>query len=319
MNPEIRSHGLKKRPNIIRNELRYFRQNIDLTSLALPSIIIIFILCYIPMFGIILAFKDFHYDSGIFGSPWVGLNNFKFFFNSSDAFRITRNTIGYNLIYIALGTIVSVTFAILLNELSRRWIKLYQTILFVPYFISWVVGGYLVLSLLDPQYGFLNNVLALFGGGNIEWYSNSRYWPFILVFMNLWKYVGFNTLIYYTGIMGIDSTYYEAGEIDGANRIQMTFHITVPMLKRLISILIILALGNIFRGDFGLHYFVPNNAGALYGATDVIDTYAFRALRTLGDIPMSSAVSAFQSLVGLITVLAANIIIKKIDEESALF
>lgn len=319
MIPRIHRFITKENPSIIKNEFVYFKRNLDLTLLAIPAVVILFVLCYVPMFGIIIAFKDFRNDLGIFGSPWAGLNNFKFFFMSSDALRITRNTIGYNTIFIIFGTIVSVTFSIFLSVLSKKFVKIYQTVLFVPFFISWVVGGYLVLSMLDPQYGFLNRVLAVFGVENIDWYNSPQYWPYILVLLNLWKYTGFNTLIYYAGIMGIDSAYYEAGEIDGANRVQMTFFITIPFLKRLITILFIMNLGNIFRGDFGLHYFIPNNSGILFAATDVIDTYTFRALRTLGDIPMASAVSAFQSFVGLITVLIANKVIKKINEDSALF
>ena len=306
---------IKKKP--VNIKFRTLRRDFDLLSLAIPAIIVLLLICYLPMFGIIIAFKDYHYDLGMFRSPWVGLKNFAFFFQSQDAFRITRNTICYNFAYIIITTTVSVTFAILLNEISKGWVKLYQTIIFVPYFISWVVAGYLVLAMLDLQYGFINRIF--FAGMPVEWYSSPQYWPFILVFMSLWKNVGFNTLIYYTGIMGIQSEYYEAAEIDGASRVQTTFYITIPFLRRLIAILLIMSLGNIFRGDFGLHYFVPNNFGPLFATTDVIDTYVFRALRTLGDIPMASAVSVFQSIVGLCTILLANKVVKRIDEESSLF
>jgi putative aldouronate transport system permease protein len=310
---------IPQRPSLIKGEWKHLLRSRELIILSIPAVLILFVVCYIPMFGIVIAFKNYRFDQGIFGSAWVGFQNFEFFFKSSDAFRIVRNTLGYNLTFIMLGTLVSVTLAILLNEISRFWVKLYQTILFLPYFLSWVVGGYIVLSFLDSQYGLLNHLLVYWGKQPIDWYSSAQYWPYIIVLMNLWKGVGFSALIYYTGILGIDSEYYEAARIDGANRYQMAMHITVPLLRRLIIILFILAVGNIFRADFGLFYFVPNNSGILYSSTDVMDTYAFRALRALGDIPMSSAVSVFQSVVGLITVLSANFVIKKMDKDAGLF
>lgn len=301
------------------DEGHHFKKSAGLSLLAVPAIITLFLMCYLPMFGIIIAFKDFNYSLGMFKSPWVGFNNFKFLFNSVDAWTITRNTILYNLAYIVFDAVVAVSFAIFLNELSRRFVKAYQTILFVPFFVSWVVVGYLMLGLADPQNGVLTRLLANLGTGDINFYGEPSYWPYILIITQLWKTTGFGTLIYYTGILSIDNTYYEAAEIDGANKLQRTFFITIPMLKKLIFMLLIMNLGNIFRGDFGLHYFVPNNSGILYPVTDVIDTYTFRALRQLGNIPMSSAVTVFQSFVGLITVLIANKVIKVIDDESALF
>jgi putative aldouronate transport system permease protein len=302
----------------IKNEMKLWKKNRELTVLTLPAVIVLSIMCYLPMFGIIIAFKDYNYSLGILNSPWNGFKNFEFFFKSSDAWRITRNTLLYNSAYIIAGTSISILFAICMNELSKRWIKVYQTVMFIPYFISWIVVGYLMISFLDTQYGLINRVIGNLGGNTIGWYNTKGYWPFILIFMNLWKYVGYNTVIYYATIIGIDPSYYEAAKLDGAGGIQMIKYITLPMLKKMIIILFILSLGNIFRGDFGLHYFGSNNAGALYSVTDVIDTYAFRALRQMGDIPMASAVSAFQSIVGCITILIANRVIKKIDADAAL-
>lgn len=302
----------------LKNEASMWKKNRGLTALTLPAVIVMFMMCYLPMFGIIIAFKDYDYSLGILHSHWNGFKNFEFFFKSSDAWRITRNTLLYNSAYIIAGTSISVAFAICMNELSKRWIKVYQTIMFIPYFISWIVVGYLMMSFFDTQYGLVNKIISNFGGTPIGWYNTKVYWPFILIFMNLWKYVGYNTIIYYATIIGIDPSFYEAAKLDGAGGMQMIKYITLPMLKKMIIILFILSLGNIFRGDFGLHYFGTNNAGALYSVTDIIDTYAFRALREMGDIPMASAVSAFQSVIGCITILAANKIIRKIDEESAL-
>lgn len=304
--------------DFVKKEIKLWKKNSGLTILTIPAVIVLFIMCYLPMFGIIIAFKDYNYSLGILNSPWNGFKNFEFFFKSSDALRITRNTLLYNSVYIIAGTSVAVLFAICMNELSKRWIKVYQTIMFIPYFISWIVVGYLMISFFDTQYGLINRVIGNLGGNAIGWYNTKGYWPFILIFMNLWKYVGYNTVIYYATIIGIDPSYYEAAKLDGAGGIQMIKYITLPMLKKMIIILFILSLGNIFRGDFGLHYFGTNNAGALYAVTDVIDTYAFRALRQMGDIPMASAVSAFQSIVGCITILFANRIIKKIDADAAL-
>lgn len=302
----------------LKNEWKIWKKNRGLTLLTIPAVIVLAVMCYLPMFGIVIAFKNYDYSLGIWKSPWSGLKNFEFFFKSADAWRITRNTLLYNLTYIVLGTIVAIFLAICMNELSKKWVKIYQTIMFIPYFISWVVVGYLMMAFLDTQYGLLNSIIEKLGGIPVAWYSTKKYWPFILVFMNIWKYVGYNTVIYYATIIGIDQSYYEAAKLDGAGKIQLLIHITIPMLKKMIIILFILSLGNIFRGDFGLHYFGPNNAGVLYSVTDVMDTYSFRALRQMGDIPISSAVNAFQSIVGCITILIANKVIKKIDADAAL-
>lgn len=298
---------------------RVFKPNFELFGLSLPGVLYLFVFAYIPMFGIIVAFKNYRYDLGILGSEWIGLKNFEFLFASENAWRITRNTILYSLSYIVIGTAIALTLAILLNQLKKRWVKVHQTVLFLPFFISWVVVGYVTLAFLDNTSGFLNQVLRTFGMEPHKWYFEAGPWPYLLVIVHEWKSVGFSTLIYFAGIMGISQDYYEAARIDGASRLQMAFRITIPLLTPLVTIMLILAIGNIFRGDFGLHYFVPNSSSFALPTTDIIDTYVFRALREMGDIGMSSAAGVYQSVVGFVLVLTANFIVRKINHENALF
>ncbi|MBW7455704.1 ABC transporter permease subunit [Paenibacillus sepulcri] len=301
------------------NEWKHLKKNRELLLLALPGILFKFVIAYIPMIGLILAFKFYRYDQGIFGSKWVGLKNFEFLFKAQDAWRIIRNTLLYNISYIILGTVVALLFALLLNELSGRMIKIYQTTMFLPFFISMVLVGYIANAFLDTKNGYLNTVLESLGLSTHNWYMETTPWIFILPLVAVWKGVGFSTLVYYAGITGINTDYYEAARLDGASRVQMMLRITLPLLKPLIIILFILGLGNIFRGDFGLHYFVPNNAGPNFPTTDVIDTYVYRALTKLGDINSGAAVGFLQSVVGLITVVTANYFVRRIDKDNALF
>ncbi|WP_217594469.1 sugar ABC transporter permease [Cohnella sp. GbtcB17] len=294
-------------------------KNGELSVLFLPGFLFFLVMSYIPMVGIVIAFKDYNLRKGIFGSEWVGFDNLKFFFASDTAWRVTRNTILYSFSYIVLTLVVSLALAILLNELTRRWIKIHQTIMFLPYFLSWVLVSYISNAFLDHQNGFLNAMLKSAGLQPVEWYFGAEYWPIILNLVHLWKAVGFNVLLYYAGIMGIDQSYYEAARIDGANKLQMALKITIPLLAPLVTILLILSIGGMFRGDFGLHYFIPNNTGLIYSTTDIIDTYVFRALRTIGDISMSAAVGFFQSVVGLALVLFANLVVRKLNEENSLW
>jgi putative aldouronate transport system permease protein len=302
-----------------RNEWKHLSKNRELFLLALPAVIFKIIFSYLPLIGLVIAFKKYNYMQGLWGSDWVGLKNFEFFFTSDNAFRITRNTILYNASFIVLTTAIAVTFAILMNEINRRWLKVHQTILFLPYFLSWVVVSYVTLGFLEQKSGFLNQILISFGAGPVKWYQESAYWPFIIIVVHLWKAVGFSSLIYYAGILGIDPSYYEAAKIDGASKLQMVRNITIPLLTPLIIILFIVAVGGIFRADFGLFFFVPNDVSFLYPVTDVIDTYVYRSLRVVGDLGMSTAVGLYQSVVGFILVLTANWIIKKINSDNALW
>lgn len=312
-----KTHKIKKRWYM--RELFHLRKNRELLLLATPGILFEFIIGYVPMVGLILAFKYFRYDLGIFGSQWAGFKNFEFLFKSQDAWRIIRNTLLYNFTYIVLGTVVALLFALLLNEVTGRMVKIYQTTMFLPYFISLVLVGYITYAFLDHKNGYLNAIMNFFGFEPHKWYLETTPWIFILPLVAIWKGVGFSTLIYYAGIVGINSDYYEAAKLDGASRIQMMVRITLPLLKPLIIIVFILGLGNIFRGDFGLHYFVPNNVGANFATTDIIDTYVYRALSKLGDINSGAAVGFLQSLVGLITILSANFLVRRIDKDNALF
>ncbi|QHW32976.1 sugar ABC transporter permease [Paenibacillus rhizovicinus] len=300
-------------------EWKHVKKNRELLLLSLPGFIYKFIFYYLPLVGLVIAFQNYNYTKGLFGSKWVGLHNFKFFFTSDLAWRVTRNTIFYNVAFIVLTTVFALVMALLLNELSKRWFKVHQTVMFLPYFLSWVVVGYIATGFFDYQHGALNTVLASFGVDPTNWYQKASYWPTIMIVVQLWKAVGFQALIYYAGIIAIDPSYYEAARIDGATKWQMIRKITLPLLTPLVVILLIMAVGSIFRADFGLFYYVPNDSSFLYPVTDVIDTYVVRSLRTIGDVSMSTAVGFYQSVVGLVLVLVTNYIIKKINEENALW
>lgn len=303
----------------LKNEFRQIKKNGELLFLLSPGALYILIFNYLPLIGIIIAFKNYRYDLGIFGSEWIGFKNFEFFFSSDIAWRITRNTILYNAGFIVFTTIAALALAVMLNEIGRKWVRVYQSVLFLPHFVSWVVVGYIVIGFLDHDAGYLNRIIMFFGMDAKEWFYDASSWPYILNVTNLWKGVGFATLIYFAGIIGINSEYFEAAKMDGATKMQMIRNITIPLITPLIAILFILSVGNMFRGDFGLHYFVPNNSGLIYSTTDVVDTFVYRALRTLGDVSMAAAVSFFQSIIGLILVLTANSVIKKINEENSLW
>lgn len=295
------------------------QENGALLLLALPALIYFIIWHYVPMFGLVLAFKDYTYSAGILGSEWVGFDNFKFFFTSQDALRITRNTVGYGATFIVLNAVTAVTAALLLNEVrSRAAIKTYQTIMILPNFLSWVIVGFITYILLNPSIGVLNQALELFGFEGKDWYSDPKYWPVILTIAHIWKTIGMNMIMYYAALMGINQELYEAAEIDGANALQRCWYISVPELVPLMTMLSILAVGNIFRGDFGLFYQIPRDVGVLYPTTDVIDTYVYRGLRT-GDIGITSAVGLFQSLVGVTLVMITNAIVRKIEPDNAMF
>ena len=287
--------------------------------LAAIPLLYIFIFSYLPMCGIIIAFKSYRYDKGIFGSDWVGLKNFEFFFASNDFARIVRNTLVMNVIFIATGIIAAVMTAIVLyGVLSRTKIKIFQTILITPHFISWVVAGYMVYGFLNTRYGLVNQFLTNMGLDKIDWYSKPEAWPVILTVASIWKHVGMDSVTYFAALMGIDTSLIEAAKIDGATRWQVRRHVIIPCLVPIISILTILKIGNIFRADFGLFYQLPMNVGILYPVTDVLDTYVYRGL-TAGDFGANAAIGLFQSVVGLIIVLISNAVVKKIDEDSAMF
>ncbi|ETT59147.1 MULTISPECIES: ABC transporter permease subunit [Paenibacillus] len=303
----------KSAKDVLRNKVLLF--------MVLPGTLWFLFFSYLPMVGTVIAFKEYRFSrdgfwASIINSKWVGWDNFKFLFSTNDAYLITRNTLLYNIAFIGLGLILSVLMAVVLSEIANKKLaKFYQTGMFLPYFLSWVVVGYFAFSFLSSERGLLN---AMFGS-NISWYSESKYWPFIIIFVFLWKAVGYNSVVYLAAIMGIDKSLYEAAMIDGASKLQQIRSITLPMLKPIIIIMTLLAIGKIFYADFGLFYQVPRDSGTLYSVTNVIDTYVYRGLKTTGEIGMSTAAGLYQSVVGFVLVLTSNYIVRKFDKDSALF
>lgn len=293
--------------------------------MVLPATLWFIIFKYLPMFGLIISFKEYRVSrdgvwASIVNSEWVGLENFKFLFSTDDAYIITRNTVLYNFTFIILGLIFAVAMAIILSEIAnKRLAKFYQTGMFLPHFLSWVIVGYFVFSFLSYDKGMLNQIFGFFGIESMQWYNDPTYWPIIIVFVALWKAIGYNSVIYLAAITGIDRSLYEAAMIDGANKWQQVRHITIPMLIPLMIILTLLAVGNIFYADFGLFYQVPRDSGTLYSVTNVIDTYVYRGLKVTGEIGMSTAAGLYQSVVGFILVITSNYIVRKINSDNALF
>lgn len=294
--------------------------NWQLYVLIAPALLWIFIFSYLPMGGLIIAFKKFNYAKGIFGSPWVGLDNFAYLFESQVVTRIVRNTICYNLMFIVAGIIVALIVALMLDYLrSKILVKIFQTAYFLPYFVSWVVVGFIASLMFDYDYGVFNQIATFFGGEKVSWYQEKGMWWWILLSFNIWKNVGFQSVIYLGAIAGIPTDLYESATLDGCGGFQKIRYITLPLLRPTVIILAIMAVGGILRADFGLFYYIPNNTQALYEVTDVIDTYIFRALSTSGNLSVSSAVGFVQSVVGLLLVLLVNTVVRKIESESALF
>lgn len=305
--------------------VRTLRENFIFLLMVLPGAAWLILFFYIPVFGNIVAFKDYHitgegFIDSVMKSKWVGFDNFKFLFSSKDAYIITRNTVLYNLGFIFLGLIVSVGIAIIFSELrSKRVVKVLQTSMLFPYFLSWVIISFFTDAFLNVDKGLVNHILTSLGMKAINFYSELWIWPALLLFLGIWKGFGYSSVMYYATIMGIDPTYYEAATVDGASKWQRICNITIPQLSSLITVLTILAVGNIFRADFGLFYQIPHNAGALYSVTNVIDVYVYNGLTKSGDIGMTAAAGLYQSVVGLVLVLISNIIARRIDKNAALF
>lgn len=299
--------------------IRRFRKNIPLILLALPAIIYLFVFNYIPLYGLVLPFKNYEYSRGFFGSEWVGLENFKILLNNKQVLIATRNTLFYNLTFIVVGTCVAVILALMLYEMSSRFVKAYQTMLLLPHFISWVIVAYVALVFLDMDAGLFNWIRKLFGAEPILWYNSPKYWPPLIVIFHTWKNMGFSAIMYYASLMGVDQGLFEAAKIDGAGKLKQMWHIAIPSIKPLIITLTILNIGKIFYGDFGLFYNLPQNSSLLYSTTDVIDTYVYRTLTVLGDMGISSAVGFYQSVLGFILVLLTNWVVNRIDSDNALF
>jgi putative aldouronate transport system permease protein len=297
------------------------RTNLGLLSMVIPGTLALILFSYIPMAGIIIAFKDINYTKGILGSPWIGFKNFEFFLKTPDAWIITRNSVLYNAAFIVFGTLSSVAVAVALDGLrAKRVSRLYQGVMFLPYFFSWIVISTLVFSFLSTDLGFFNKQLfPALGIAPINWYIEPVYWPFILIFTNLWKYTGYCSVIYLAAIAGIDQNCFEAAALDGASRWQVITRIMVPLISYVIIIQVLLSIGRLFYSDFGLFYQVPQNMGPLFDATNVIDTYVYRTLVNVGDIGMSAAAGLYQAGVGFVLVLVSNLIVRRIDVEKSLF
>lgn len=301
------------------NKKKIFKDNAQLLTLSLPAILLLFIFSYIPMFGIVIAFKKFNPILGFWKSEWNGFENFEFLFLSQDFSRIVTNTVGYALLFIFLKIALGVAIALMLYQVSsRKALKFYQTSMIMPNFLSWVVVGYISYILLNPSVGILNQVISFFGGKGISWYTEPKVWPFILPIVNSWKNIGMDSIMFYAALMGLDQELYEAATIDGATKWQQTVKISIPLLAPIICVIGILAMGNVFRGDFGLFYQIPRNVGTLYSTTDVIDTYVMRGVMQ-GNIGTTAAVGLVQSVVGLVMVIGTNLVVKKLDPDSSLF
>lgn len=296
------------------------RRNKILVLMLLPAILYFTIFSYIPMGGTILAFKNYNFRDGIFGSPWVGFDNFKYFFISGQAWIVTRNTILYNIGFITVNTILQMGLAILIAEIGGKYFKkLTQTAMFLPYFISWVVVGIIAYNMLNLENGTINSLLSKLGAEKFNFYGSTFVWPFIMIFVSAWKNVGYGTVLYLAAIMGIDTETYEAAKIDGANIFQRIFRVTIPSLIPTMIILTLLAIGNIFRGDFQMFYQIIGNNGPLFNATDVIDTFTFRSLIQSGEVGMSAASCLYQSVFCFITIMISNFCVKKYDKDYSLF
>jgi len=299
---------------------RYLWKNRILYAMLLPVLILTFFNSYLPMGGVIIAFKSYNYTDGILKSPWIGFENFRFLFMNETAWIITRNTLGYNFLSIVLHLAFAIGFALAMNEMrSRLLARVHQTIMFLPYFLSWVVVSYIGYSLLSTEHGFINTILQQIGREPVEWYNEPKYWPFILPIASVWKDIGYGTVIYLAAIIGFDKDYYEASIMDGATKWQQIRHLTLPMLKPLVTILTLMQIGRIFYADFGLFYQLTNNTGALTDVTEVIDTYVYKAFMSVHDVGMSSAAGFYQSVMGFILVLGSNYLVKKYNPDNSLF
>lgn len=288
--------------------------------LMLPGVIYLLINNYVPMAGLVIAFKKVNFQEGIWQSPWNGLDNFRYLFQTKDAWIITRNTIGYNLVFIVLALIVSVALAIFLSEIKKTRLRTFhQACILIPYIISYVVVSYLVYAFLGSN-GLVNKgILVPLGQNAVNWYMTGDYWPFILIFVNTWKNAGYASVIYLATVLGFDESFYEAAMLDGATAWQRIRYLTLPLLKPTMITLTMLNVGRIFYSDFGLFYQVPQNSGAILDVTNVLDTYVYRGLLELGDISMASAAGLYQSAVGFLIILAANTLVRKLSPDHAMF
>ena len=303
------------------------KKTLALLTMVAPVAIWLLLLKYLPMAGLLIAFKDYKifprnptFWGSLLNSPWVGLKKFEFMFRTPDFMIAVRNTVLYNVAFIILGIIIPVAFAIMMNELTNKFVpKAYQTLMFFPFFLSWVVVSYFLNAFIGAQYGLLTAAQKAAGEPVTNWYTTSGPWPFLLVGAKMWKDVGYTTMLYLAAITGIDTTQYEAAAIDGASKWQQILHVTIPNLRTMIAILFIMNVGKIFNADFGLFWNVPMNNGALMDVTNVVDTYIYRVFSVTQDVGMSAAAGLLQNVASFICIVAANGVVKKIDAESSMF
>lgn len=311
--------GMKEKSKVQKFCKKLYKYRVYLLMLA-PAVIYTLVFAYYPMTGVVMAFKKYNYQGGIWGSPWNGLKNFEFFFQSGQAWMVTRNTVLYNIAFIIVGTISQMAVGIFLTEIhSKKFRKISQSMMFLPYFISWVIVGVMAFNIFSSDYGFLNRLIVSLGGEAYPFYTQPKVWPVILIFFNVWKGIGYGSVMYLAAIMGVDTEVYEAASIDGANVFQRILKVTIPSIMPTTVILFLMSIGKIFKGNFDMFYNLVGTNGLLFSYTDVIDTLAFRALVTSNDFGMSAAIGLFQSVLCFITVLIANRLVKAYDQDYALF
>lgn len=312
--------NLKRKGIFMKNFATDIKKNWPLWTMVLPAIILVVVLQYIPMSGLVLAFKNYRYDRGIFGSDWNGIENFRFLFASGTGWLITKNTIVYNIVNLITSQAISILLAIFITEINKTiFKKVSQSILLLPYFISWVVVGVFVYNIFNYETGILNNFITFLGMEPVNMYNTPGAWPIIICIFNSWKWCGYNSVIYIAAITGVDAEIYEAASIDGANIFQRIWNITLPSIKVTVITMLLLQVGRILRGDFEMFYQIVGNNGQLYNATDVIDTYVFRSLLTSSNIAMSAAAALYQSVLCFVIIMIVNSVVKRIEDEYALF
>ncbi len=314
---EKQEQKLKPRRPTLRSELK---KNGILFCMLLPAVLYVLIFNYLPMPGMIVAFKNFNYGKGLFGSDWAGLKNFGYLFKTGAIWRVTKNTVVYNLLFIICDMVVQIAVAVFLSEtLGRKFKKVSQTMLLLPYFISWVVAGAIVYNLLSTDYGLINHILTANGKEAVNFMNTPRYWPGLFVLFHVWKQLGYGSVVYLSAITGIDSEIYEAALADGANIFQRVFRITIPLLKPTVIVLLLLNVGNIIKGDFAMFYNLTGNSAMLMDVSDVIDTFVYRSMIQTQNFGMSAAAGMLQSFLGFGIVMTVNTIIRKVEPDYALF
>ncbi|WP_127588880.1 ABC transporter permease [Paenibacillus koleovorans] len=297
-----------------------WKNNKLLMLMLLPAVLYFIVLSYIPLTGLVVAFKNFNFRDGIYFSPWTGFDNFRFFFISGKAFTVTRNTIVYNLVFLVINNLLQICAAVLFAEMAGRiWKKTFQTMMFMPYFISWVVVGVFIYNLFNYEYGLLNSVLRSLGWEPVDIYRSVTAWSILLPAFSAWKWIGYGSIIYLSAIMGIDRHCYEAADIDGASAFQKVFHITLPLLVPTIIIMVLLSIGRILRGDFDMFYQLVGDNTTLYNSTDLIDTFVFRSLINSSDIGMASAAAFYQSTLCFVIIILVNYAVRRAHKDYALF